>query len=455
MSRPSSYTATLSPSTAAAEAFPPHMLSSSISSLSSARQSSQISKTYKQASTLFLTRRLPEALSTVLPVIEPPPGDAAEPAPIARASRSTRIKVWTLYLTILNAILELDPDEGKDAFGGQEWRALCNKVRDGDVWEEVVRDGYHGVEGDVDSDVVINLATLLLAHARTQALNQKRLETFLASSNSPNFDLTNRFMDSPNPSSRFNSRHRSPAKRTGGTDTPRDLNARVKILELYTLHVLIRNNEWDYAREFISVSSVLDEERRDAFLQALESLQEEQQEAERIEAEARREDEDRLRRDLEEARRLRAENEEHERRRLEEARARREGSEIDYGIENTPSVAGSSRSTAPKRTRAPSSTSGPSTPKSSRAKPKGKPSQALTISQRASMMVSSLTKLVEQLGASFRSNPMLLMRLVAFIVGLLLTLGKKSIRERLQRLLGNGYNKVMATAGMATKVSYI
>jgi hypothetical protein len=219
--------------------------------------------------------------------------------------------------------------------------------------------------------------------------------------------------------------------------------------------VLIRNNEWDYAREFISVSSVLDEERRDAFLQALESLQEEQQEAERIEAEARQQDEERLRRDLEEARRLRAENEEHERRRLEEDRARREGSEIDYGIENTPSAAGSSRGGAAKRTRAPSSASGPSTPKSSRAKPKGKPSQALTLSQRASMMVSSVAKLVEQLGASFRSNPMLLMRLVAFIVGLLLTLGKKSIRERLQRLLGNGYNKVMATAGMATKVSYI
>jgi hypothetical protein len=62
-----------------------------------------------------------------------------------------------LYLTILNAILELEPDEGKDTFGAQEWRALCTKVRDGAIWEEVVKNGYHGVEGDVDSDVVINL----------------------------------------------------------------------------------------------------------------------------------------------------------------------------------------------------------------------------------------------------------------------------------------------------------
>jgi hypothetical protein len=60
-------------------------------------------------------------------------------------------------LTILNAVVELDPDEGKQAFGSKEWRGLVSKVRDGDVWEEVVQNGYGGVEGDVDSDVVINL----------------------------------------------------------------------------------------------------------------------------------------------------------------------------------------------------------------------------------------------------------------------------------------------------------
>lgn len=146
-------------------------LSSLSSSVSSARHpsSSNISKAYRQASTLFLTRRLPEALSTVLPLITPSPSDSAtpgdvasgaaafDPAPVAKASRSTRIKVWSLYLTILNAILELNSDEGKDAFGTQEWRALCHKVREGEVWEEVVRSGYHGSEGDVDADVVINL----------------------------------------------------------------------------------------------------------------------------------------------------------------------------------------------------------------------------------------------------------------------------------------------------------
>lgn len=62
-----------------------------------------------------------------------------------------------MYLTILNAILELDPEEGKQAFGTQEWRALVAKVREGEIWEDVVTNGYGGIEGDVDSDVVINL----------------------------------------------------------------------------------------------------------------------------------------------------------------------------------------------------------------------------------------------------------------------------------------------------------
>jgi hypothetical protein len=139
--------------------------SSLLSSATSRQSSSQISKIYRQASALFLTRRLPESLSTILPVITSISSDLdlngniphSEQAPITNASRTTRIKVWSLYLTILNAIVELDPEEGKQAFGSQEWRVIVTKVRDGEVWEEVVRNGYRGVEGDVDSDVVITL----------------------------------------------------------------------------------------------------------------------------------------------------------------------------------------------------------------------------------------------------------------------------------------------------------
>jgi hypothetical protein len=85
----------------------PRYLSSSISSLSASRQqSSQIAKAYRQAAQLFLTRRLPEALSTIEPIISPAPqedtngktsdGELVGCAPIATASRGTRVKDFPL-----------------------------------------------------------------------------------------------------------------------------------------------------------------------------------------------------------------------------------------------------------------------------------------------------------------------------------------------------------------------
>ena len=141
-------------------------LASSIAKLSPSRPgNSQISRTYKQARDLFLTRRLPEAYSTLEPLIAVPeiseddPDDEVSPkiAPVATASQSQRIKVWSLYLTLINAIHELGAEEGKSVFGTKQWRQLTSKARDGSIWDEVVQKGYEGVEGSVDADVIINL----------------------------------------------------------------------------------------------------------------------------------------------------------------------------------------------------------------------------------------------------------------------------------------------------------
>lgn len=333
-------------------------------------------------------------------------------------------------------------------------------------------------------------ATLLLTHARTQTLNQKRLENYLAASATPNLDLSGHFSPSqqqqhapprgvgagaggigggPPPV-----RPRSQSRARSGADTPRDLNARVKILELYTLHVLIRNNEWEYAREFISASSVLDEERREAFLQALQSLQEDQLEAERRERDERTRQEEQLRRDVEEARRLRAENEGRERRRLEEERARRReggGSEVDYGIDaggggggGSSSVGGSSAGKGAAR-RARAQTGGSS--RSSRAARqsaaagggtspnKSKAVAPASLGARAAVVFGNVRAMIERMSVTLHTNPMLLMRLLAFIIGLVVMFGKKNMRERIARILGTSWNKVKATAGMGVKVSYI
>ena len=142
-----------------------HLFGSIAPSSSYKRINSLISKAYKQASALYLQRRLLEAFQTVEPLISlPEPVDESEisenhaaSALIAGASRSNRVKVWNLYLSLLNAILELGPEEGKNTFGGREWRSLVAKARDGTVWDEVVKVGYGGVEGNVDADVVSSL----------------------------------------------------------------------------------------------------------------------------------------------------------------------------------------------------------------------------------------------------------------------------------------------------------
>ena len=78
-------------------------------------------------------------------------------APIAGASHNSRVKVWSLYITLLNAILELGQDEGRKTFGSQEWDGIVKKAQDGSIWTEVVDVGYGGIDGQVDPDVVVNL----------------------------------------------------------------------------------------------------------------------------------------------------------------------------------------------------------------------------------------------------------------------------------------------------------
>lgn len=129
------------------------------------RENSRTAKeVYKQASSLFLTRRLVESLSIIERVVVPPLGQTdeetqgdQEPAMISSASRNMRIKTWSLYLTLLNAIVELGPEDGKASFGSKVWRDIVNKVQDGSIWEEVVQVGYGGFEGNVDDEVVVNL----------------------------------------------------------------------------------------------------------------------------------------------------------------------------------------------------------------------------------------------------------------------------------------------------------
>lgn len=76
---------------------------------------------------------------------------------------------------------------------------------------------------------------LLLAHSQDQTVTQKKIEAYLSAAPSL----------------------------LGSDDDPKAVSQRVKLMELYILHVLPRVNDWEYAREFTQMSPDLDEEQKD------------------------------------------------------------------------------------------------------------------------------------------------------------------------------------------------
>jgi hypothetical protein len=460
------------------------MLAETVSSLSSSqllettstdakRGASQISRSYKQASHFFLQRRFPEALLTIQPLITPQKQKDASAgqdyidgsAPVARASRSNRVKVWSLYLTLLNAIVEIGVDEGKETFGQVSWRAIHTKVRSGVVWEDVVKIGYHNQEGAVDSEVVSNLyvskhplavlpnacsATLLITHSPTQKVTQQRLENYLSASNQPNMDISDRFDYGGHEDA-----SRPRIARGSGTDTPRDLNAKVKVIELYSLHVLPRNGEWNYAKEFITMNEFLDQDTKEEFLLTLQSLDAQRRADQEHEAELLREQEKEIAR----ARRQ-VEHRTTEEARLAQQRAQgrhtpelhrqQSKSEQDYGIEDSTDTRTLRVNSGVKGTGAASTQrSVPLHKQASR--PKEEARGIIGFIGRGTALFSTFKDLILQLTRSLPHRPAVVLRLLVFIAALLVAWGRHDVRDALARMVV----AVKRTIGMGVKVSYI
>ncbi len=436
------------------------LLGSSLGSLSSPRKApSGISKVYKQASDLFLTRRFQEALVTIEPLITAPKPqqeisddeNETKPAPVALASRGSRVKVWSFYLNLLNEISELGPEDGKAAFGNKEWKSLVAKAQDGSVWEEVVHIGYGGNEGNVDADVVIALATLFLAQSPTQKSNQERLETYLSASRNLSQGLTDRFKvaDSVNGYTNGSTGH------SRGTDTPRDLNTLIQIIELFTLHVLPKNGEWDYARGFISNSEVLDEEVRESFLQTLRSLENEEPQSQDQLDDILKERQDLLDQEPQPA-------EDSERASIDTIRQQPQvghqhtESETDYGIETNATLpaAPTTKPQPPKSISKPIKAMQPRPPHSSSSNYPRKP-PSTGIYKRSLALMSALQHLISNMTEQVSRNPMSLLRFVLFLTGLVVALSRRDVKDRLGKLTGAGWDKMKRTVGMGVKVSYI
>lgn len=297
--------------------------------------------------------------------------------------------------------------------------------------------------------------TLLLTHSASQALNQQRLETYLSAYGQPNLDVAAHLANSESDVRRL-------SRNGGGTDTPKDLSARVKIIELFTLHVLPRNEEWEYATEFVQLSEVLDEERKDSFLQTLTELKEEKERGIERAAELQREKEAELERQIqEEEKRKKAEAAEQQRPQRNGTGHKRTNTETDYGIDkNRPNGVAKGRSSKADK----SSTSKPSSsasgrtsfpPSSSSKNVKKAEKAAAPVSRRLHGLYNLLRNILQNVKHSVVGNPMAVLRTILFTLGILMALSRQDMRERIRRLTDSSWQKIRGTVGMGMKVSYI
>lgn len=307
------------------------------------------------------------------------------------------------------------------------------------------------------TELTFHRANLLLAQSPSQETTQQHLELYLSTSSAPPID---QFATQINLKEHANghSSHRS------GTDTPQDLESRVQIIELYALHVLPRNSEWEYAREFVNMSEILDEERRESFLQTLSNLEDEAKGISRLrEIEPMHEAEKVTDIPLLDAASSDSAST------VREAQPR--SGDLDRGVKPTQSktIKEASnlkpKSSSSATTRATTSTS-PAPPKPLRkpsnssypsrlSRPPGHitPHKAAQsgLYKRSVTMLATIQHVISNLGHHLSQNPMMLLRFVLFLAGLVAALSRRDVKDR----LAVGWNKVKRTVGMGVKVSYI
>lgn len=202
------------------------------------------------------------------------------------------------------------------------------------------------------------------------------------------------------------------------------------------------------------MSDILDEEKREAFLQALDGLEEEGRREYDYEQEYEREPE------RDDERQLEAEQPEN----LDQSSAQsisknisiehrpdhqRSNSEHDYGIEDSGTIAPTNVPPASnlKPLRSASVRSGPVT------SPRRRENDG--IYKRGVAILDTLQRLIFNISHSLSRNPLALLRLVLFLVALILTLSRNDVKNRVRRMTETGWNKIRQTIGMGLKVSYI
>jgi hypothetical protein len=197
------------------------------------------------------------------------------------------------------------------------------------------------------------------------------------------------------------------------------------------------------------MSEMLDDERKEVFLQALHELKEENQQAVVRETELQKQQEEQLRaQQLEEQeyyRKEQAKKAEEELKRKEESKRQTKSSAPD-----TPTR--SSKVSHQKSTGSSTIRPKPGAKKELNRKP---PPSSQSLLARLSLIAGNFQTLFFSTAESLRANPSLLFRTVLFLLAFALAFGRREIRARITRTLEGGWNKFRGTIGMGMKVSSV
>ena len=266
-------------------------------------------------------------------------------------------------------------------------------------------------------------------HTPGQKDNQRHLESYISTATQPRLD----------PSS-----------------SDRELRSYRSITHLLATSVLPSNGEWDYARTLITLSDVLTQEEREGIRQQLSEAEQQSQQTHVVQL---KEPLGQLQ-ELSQEQQQQVEGPDAKKEDNEEEPTpaipsrlthRRDDSEKDFGIEDAkPST--SSPQLTPRSSLKPSSKSiQPQAASSSPTKSTNHPTASRGIYKRSAALMTNMQRLITNLTQSASRNPMALLRFVLFLVGLVVALSRRDVKEKIRQAL----EKVQRTIGMGVKVSYI
>jgi hypothetical protein len=201
---------------------------------------------YKLSSQYFLTKHFPEANQAIQPLLR-------------STDRKWQQKAWGLYLIILDNGLKFTPEEGRKVWGRQGWEREVLRIKQARIWDELL-DAVHGVKSAIDAEVIMAMyfpspdleadyfirIQISLHHGDTK-IAQLKVEEWLAAVPPPYPYQSSAVID---------------GLVNDESNGVKQKDYYGKVLELYCLALLPRNEEWDFANTFIEMNEYLSDARK-------------------------------------------------------------------------------------------------------------------------------------------------------------------------------------------------